>query len=139
MKCWICCFAFFITLTIGLNDAWANDPFDKTQRDHAQITVTKNDETSIETDEPLSLCTSDENRQAAEVPLNALKLAGVVISKDQAFALFVDNAAQLYLVPEGADIAQEGYWLEKVNKNHVQLMRKRGATCNQTETKQLSF
>ncbi|WP_204323236.1 hypothetical protein, partial [Streptococcus pneumoniae] len=73
-----------------------------------------------------NLCGADENRQAAEIPLNALKLVGVVISKDKAFALLQDQALQVYSVLEGVDVAQEGYIVEKINQNNVQFMRKLG-------------
>lgn len=144
MKFWRCCFAFFTVLIIwlnaaGINQAWANDPFDKTQRDASPQDFSEHHETSLETQAPIELCARDEHRQAADVSIQAMKLVGVVIGKEHAFALLVDNTAQLYLVPEGAEIAQEGYWLEKVNKNHVQLMKKSGEACNQTETKQLNF
>ncbi|EFA27750.1 competence protein D [Haemophilus influenzae HK1212] len=93
----------------------------------------------ISSDVPNNLCGADENRQAAEIPLNALKLVGVVISKDKAFALLQDQALQVYSVLEGVDVAQEGYIVEKINQNNVQFMRKLGDQCDGSEWKKLSF
>ena len=70
---------------------------------------------------PNNLCGADENRQAAEIPLNALKLVGVVISKDKAFALLQDQGLQIYSVLEGVDVAQEGYIVEKSTKTMFNL------------------
>ena len=93
----------------------------------------------ISSDVPNNLCGADENRQAAEIPLKDLKLAGVVISKDKAFALLLDQDLQIYSVLEGVDVAQEGYVVTKNHQNKVQFMRKSGAQCDSTEQKELSF
>jgi competence protein D len=71
--------------------------------------------------------------------LNALKLVGVVISKDKAFALLLDQDLQIYSVLEGVDVAQEGYVVTKINQNKVQFMRKLGEQCDSVEQKELSF
>lgn len=138
MKIWIFGLAFFFA-----GSAWANDPFDKTQRDHriSQTELTEQDDDITETSNTPQgkNCGTDENRQAANIPLQDLKLTGVMISKEQAFALFVDKTQQLYFVTEGTDMAQEGYWLEKVTKENVQLMRKIGMQCDRVETKTLTF
>ena len=137
MKYW-----FFLVALFFMNCSWGQDPFDKTQRTHSQFdnaqTVMEQTEI-ISSDVPNNLCGADENRQAAEIPLNALKLVGVVISKDKAFALLLDQDLQIYSVLEGVDVAQEGYVVTKINQNKVQFMRKLGAQCNSTEQKELSF
>ena len=137
MKYW-----FFLIALFFMNCSWGQDPFDKTQRTHSQFdnaqTVMEQTEI-ISSDVPNNLCGADENRQAAEIPLNALKLVGVVISKDKAFALLLSQDLQIYSVLEGVDVAQEGYVVTKINQNKVQFMRKLGAQCNSTEQKELSF
>ncbi|NYA25902.1 pilus assembly protein PilP [Haemophilus haemolyticus] len=137
MKYW-----FFLVALFFMNCSWGQDPFDKTQRTHSQFdnaqTVMEQTEI-ISSDVPNNLCGADENRQAAEIPLNALKLVGVVISKDKAFALLLSQDLQIYSVLEGVDVAQEGYVVTKINQNKVQFMRKLGAQCNSTEQKELSF
>ena len=137
MKYW-----FFLVALFFMNCSWGQDPFDKTQRNSSQFdnaqTVLEQTEI-ISSDVPNNLCGADENRQAAEIPLNALKLVGVVISKDKAFALLLDQDLQIYSVLEGVDVAQEGYVVTKINQNKVQFMRKLGAQCNSTEQKELSF
>ena len=137
MKYW-----FFLVALFFMNCSWGQDPFDKTQRTHSQFdnvqTVMEQTEI-ISSDVPNNLCGADENRQAAEIPLNALKLVGVVISKDKAFALLLDQDLQIYSVLEGVDVAQEGYVVTKINQNKVQFMRKLGAQCDSTEQKELSF
>ena len=137
MKYW-----FFLVALFFMNCSWGQDPFDKTQRTHSQFdnaqTVMEQTEI-ISSDVPNNLCGADENRQAAEIPLNALKLVGVVISKDKAFALLLNQDLQIYSVLEGVDVAQEGYVVTKINQNKVQFMRKLGAQCNSTEQKELSF
>ena len=137
MKYW-----FFLVALFFMNCSWGQDPFDKTQRTHSQFdnaqTVMEQTEI-ISSDVPNNLCGADENRLAAEIPLNALKLVGVVISKDKAFALLLSQDLQIYSVLEGVDVAQEGYVVTKINQNKVQFMRKLGAQCNSTEQKELSF
>ena len=63
---------------------------------------------------------ADEN-QAAEIPLNALKLVGVVISEDKAFALLQDQVCKFTAFLEGVDVAQEGYIVEKSTKTMFNL------------------
>ena len=137
MKYW-----FYLSALFFMNCTWGQDPFDKTQRTHSQFdnaqTVIEQTEI-ISSDVPNNLCGADENRQAAEIPLSALKLVGVVISKDKAFALLLDQDLQIYSVLEGVDVAQEGYVVTKINQNKVQFMRKLGAQCDSTEQKELSF
>ena len=137
MKYW-----FFLVALFFMNCSWGQDPFDKTQRNLSQFdnaqTVMEQTEI-ISSDVPNNQCGVDENRQAAEIPLNALKLVGVVISKDKAFALLLDQDLQIYSVLEGVDVAQEGYVVTKINQNKVQFMRKLGAQCDSTEQKELSF
>lgn len=137
MKYW-----FFLVALFFMNCSWGQDPFDKTQRNGSQFdnaqTVMEQTEI-ISSDVPNNLCGADENRQAAEIPLKDLKLAGVVISKDKAFALLLDQDLQIYSVLEGVDVAQEGYVVTKINQNKVQFMRKSGAQCDSTEQKELSF
>ena len=137
MKYW-----FYLIALFFMNCSWGQDPFDKTQRTRSQFdnvqTVMEQTEI-ISSDVPNNLCGADENRQAAEIPLNALKLMGVVISKDKAFALLLSQDLQIYSVLEGVDVAQEGYVVTKINQNKVQFMRKLGAQCNSTEQKELSF
>lgn len=137
MKYW-----FYLIALFFMNCSWGQDPFDKTQRTHSQFdnaqTVMEQREI-ISSDVPNNLCGADENRQAAEIPLSALKLVGVVISKDKAFALLLDQDLQIYSVLEGVDVAQEGYVVTKINQNKVQFMRKLGAQCDSTEQKELSF
>jgi len=137
MKHW-----FFLIILFFMNCSWGQDPFDKTQRNRSQFdnaqTVMEQTEI-ISSDVPNNLCGADENRQAAEIPLNALKLVGVVISKDKAFALLLDQDLQIYSVLEGVDVAQEGYVVTKINQNKVQFMRKYGVQCDSTEQKELSF
>ena len=137
MKYW-----FFLVALFFMNCSWGQDPFDKTQRTHSQFdnaqTVMEQTEI-ISSDVPNNLCGADENRQAAEIPLNALKLVGVVISKDKAFALLLDQDLQIYSVLEGVDVAKEGYVVTKINQNKVQFMRKSGYQCESTEQKELSF
>ena len=133
---------FYLITLFFMNCSWGQDPFDKTQRnrsqfDNAQIVMEQTD--IISSDVPNNLCGADENRQAAEIPLNALKLVGVVISKDKAFALLLDQDLQIYSVLEGVDVAQEGYVVTKINQNKVQFMRKSGAQCDSIEQKELSF
>ena len=137
MKYW-----FFLVALFFMNCSWGQDPFDKTQRngskfDNAQTVMEQTEITS--SDVPNNLCRADENRQAAEIPLNALKLVGVVISKDKAFALLLDQDLQIYSVLEGIDVAKEGYLVEKIHQNKVQFMRKLGEQCDSTEQKELSF
>ena len=137
MKYW-----FYLSALFFMNCTWGQDPFDKTQRTHSQFdnaqTVIEQTEI-ISSDVPNNLCGADENRQAAEIPLSALKLVGVVISKDKAFALLLDQDLQIYSVLEGVDVAQEGYVVTKINQNKVQFMRKYGVQCDSTEQKELSF
>ena len=137
MKYW-----FYLIALFFMNCSWGQDPFDKTQRNSSQFdnaqTVLEQTEI-ISSDVPNNLCGADENRQAAEIPLNALKLVGVVISKDKAFALLLDQDLQIYSVLEGVDVAQEGYVVTKINQNKVQFMRELGAQCDSTEQKELSF
>ena len=137
MKYW-----FYLSALFFMNCSWGQDPFDKTQRNGSQLdnaqTVMEQTEI-ISSDVPNNLCGADENRQAAEIPLSALKLVGIVISKDKAFALLLDQDLQIYSVLEGVDVAQEGYVVTKINQNKVQFMRKLGAQCDSTEQKELSF
>ena len=137
MKYW-----FFLVALFFMNCSWGQDPFDKTQRTHSQFdnaqTVMEQTEI-ISSDVPNNQCGADENRQAAEIPLNALKLVGVVISKDKAFALLLSQDLQIYSVLEGVDVAQEGYVVTKINQNKVQFIRKLGEQCDKTEQKELSF
>ena len=137
MKYW-----FYLIALFFMNCSWGQDPFDKTQRTHSQFdnaqTVMAQTEI-ISSDVPNNLCGADENRQAAEIPLNALKLVGVVISKDKAFALLLDQDLQIYSVLEGVEVAKEGYLVEKIYQNKVQFMRKLGEQCDSTEQKELSF
>ena len=137
MKYW-----FFLVALFFMNCSWGQDPFDKTQRTHSQFdnaqTVMEQTEI-ISSDVPNNLCGADENRQAAEIPLNALKLVGVVISRDKALALLQDQNLQIYSVLEGIDVAKEGYLVEKIYQNKVQFMRKLGEQCDSTEQKELSF
>ena len=137
MKYW-----FYLIALFFMNCSWGQDPFDKTQRNGSQLdnaqTVMEQTEI-ISSDVPNNLCGADENRQAAEIPLNDLKLVGVVISKDKAFALLLDQDLQIYSVLEGGDVAQEGYVVTKINQNKVQFMRKLGEQCDKTEQKELSF
>lgn len=137
MKYW-----FYLIALFFMNCSWGQDPFDKTQRNGSQLdnaqTVMEQTEI-ISSDVPNNLCGADENRQAAEIPLNDLKLVGVVISKDKAFALLLDQDLQIYSVLEGGDVAQEGYVVTKINQNKVQFMRKLGEQCDSTEQKELSF
>ena len=137
MKYW-----FFLVALFFMNCSWGQDPFDKTQRTHSQFdnAQTVMEQTEIlSSDVPDNLCGADENRQAAEIPLNALKLVGVVISKDKALALLLDQNLQIYSVLEGVDVAKEGYLGEKIHQNKVQFMRKLGEQCDSTEQKELSF
>ena len=137
MKYW-----FFLVALFFMNCSWGQDPFDKTQRTHSQFdnaqTVMEQTEI-ISSDVPNNLCGADENRQAAEIPLNALKLVGVVISRDKALALLQDQNLQIYSVLEGVDVAKEGYLVEKIYQNKVQFMRKLGEQCDSTEQKELCF
>lgn len=137
MKYW-----FYLIALFFMNCSWGQDPFDKTQRNRSQFdnarTVMEQTEI-LSSDVPNNQCGEDENRQAAEIPLNALKLVGVVISKDKAFALLLDQNLQIYSVLEGVDVAQEGYVVTKINQNKVQFMRKYGVQCDSTEQKELSF
>ena len=137
MKYW-----FYLIALFFMNCSWGQDPFDKTQRTRSQFdnaqTVMEQTEI-ISSDVPNNPCGADENRQAVEIPLNALKLVGVVISKDKAFALLLDQDLQIYSVLEGVDVAKEGYLVEKIYKNKVQFMRKLGEQCDSTEQKELSF
>ena len=137
MKYW-----FFLVALFFMNCSWGQDPFDKTQRTHSQFdnaqTVMEQTEI-ISSDVPNNLCGADENRQAAEIPLNALKLVGVVISRDKALALLQDQNLQIYSVLEGVDVAKEGYLVEKIYQNKVQFMRKLGEQCDSTQQKELSF
>ncbi|BCL66561.1 competence protein D [Haemophilus haemolyticus] len=137
MKYW-----FFLVALFFMNCSWGQDPFDKTQRngskfDNAQTVMEQTEITSL--DVPNNQCGADENRQAAEIPLSALKLVGVVISKDKTFALLLDQDLQIYSVLEGGDVAKEGYLVEKIHQNKVQFMRKLGEQCDSTEHKELSF
>ena len=137
MKYW-----FYLSALFFMNCTWGQDPFDKTQRTHSQFdnaqTVIEQTEI-ISSDVPNNLCGADENRQAAEIPLKALKLVGVVISKDKAFALLLDQDLQIYSVLEGVEVAKEGYLVEKIHQNKVQFMRKLGKQCDRVEQKELSF
>ena len=137
MKYW-----FYLITLFFMNCSWGQDPFDKTQRTHSQFdnaqTVMEQTEI-ISSDVPNNLCGADENRQAADIPLNALKLVGVVISKDKAFALLLDQGFQIYSILEGVDVAQEGYVVTKINQNKVKYMRKLGEQCDSAEQKELSF
>lgn len=137
MKYW-----FYLITLFFMNCSWGQDPFDKTQRTHSQFdnaqTVMEQTEI-ISSDVSNNQCGADENRQAAEIPLNALKLVGIVISKDKAFALLLDQDLQIYSVLEGVDVAKEGYVVTKINQNKVQFMRKLGEQCDSTEQKELSF
>ncbi|WP_118791609.1 pilus assembly protein PilP [Haemophilus haemolyticus] len=137
MKYW-----FFLVALFFMNCSWGQDPFDKTQRTRSQFdnaqTVMEQTEI-ISSDVPNNQCGADENRQAAEIPLNALKLVGVVISKDKALALLLDQDLQIYSVLEGVDVAKEGYLVAKIHQNKVQFMRKLGEQCDKTEQKELSF
>ncbi|TPH09069.1 pilus assembly protein PilP [Haemophilus haemolyticus] len=137
MKYW-----FYLIALFFMNCTWGQDPFDKTQRIHSQFdnaqTVLEQTEI-ISSDVPNNLCGADENRQAAEIPLSALKLVGVVISKNKAFALLQDQDLQIYSVLEGVNVAKEGYLVEKIHQNKVQFMRKLGEQCDSTEQKELSF
>ena len=137
MKYW-----FFLVALFFMNCSWGQDPFDKTQRTHSQFdnaqTVMEQTEI-ISSDVPNNLCGADVNRQAAEIPLNALKLVGVVIFRDKALALLLDQNLQIYSVLEGVDVAKEGYLVEKIHQNKVQFMRKLGEQCDSTEQKELSF
>ena len=137
MKYW-----FYLIALFFMNCTWGQDPFDKTQRNRSQFdnaqTVLEQTEI-ISSDVPNNLCGADENRQAAEIPLSALKLVGVVISKNKAFALLQDQDLQIYSVLEGVNVAKEGYLVEKIHQNKVQFMRKLGEQCDSTEQKELSF
>ena len=137
MKYW-----FYLIALFFMNCSWGQDPFDKTQRTHSQFdnaqTVMEQAEITS-SDVPNNQCGADENRQAAEIPLSALKLVGVVISKDKAFALLLDRDLQIYSVLEGVDVAKEGYLVEKIHQNKVQFMRKLGEQCDNAEQKELSF
>ncbi len=137
MKYW-----FYLIALFFMNCSWGQDPFDKTQRtrsqfDNAQTVIEQTE--IISSDVPNNLCGADENRQAAEIPLKALKLVGVVISKDKAFALLLDQDLQIYSVLEGVEVAKEGYLVEKIHQNKVQFMRKLGKQCDRAEQKELSF
>ena len=137
MKYW-----FFLVALFFMNCSWGQDPFDKTQRngskfDNAQTVMEQTEITSL--DVPNNQCGADENRQAVEIPLNALKLVGVVISKDKALALLLDQDLQIYSVLEGVDVAKEGYLVEKIHQNKVKFMRKLGEQCDSAEQKELSF
>ena len=137
MKYW-----FFLVALFFMNCSWGQDPFDKTQRTRSQFdnVQTVMEQTEItSSDVPNNQCGADENRQAVEIPLNALKLVGVLISKDKALALLLDQDLQIYSVLEGVDVAKEGYLVEKIHKNKVQFMRKLGEQCDSTEQKELSF
>ena len=106
-------YCFYLMTLFFTNNTWAQDPFDKTQREHSQLELT---ETKVEEDEETfstktNTCGADENRQAADMSLRTLKLVGVIISKEQAFALLLDKEQQLYSVPKGTDVAKEGYVL----------------------------
>ena len=137
MKYW-----FYLITLFFMNCSWGQDPFDKTQRTRSQFdnVQTVMEQTEItSSDVPNNQCGADENRQAVEIPLNALKLVGVLISKDKALALLLDQDLQIYSVLEGVDVAKEGYLVEKIHKNKVQFMRKLGEQCDSTEQKELSF
>ncbi|TPH21432.1 competence protein [Haemophilus haemolyticus] len=137
MKYW-----FYLIALFFMNCSWGQDPFDKTQRTRSQFdnVQTVMEQTEItSSDVPNNQCGADENRQAVEIPLNALKLVGVLISKDKALALLLDQDLQIYSVLEGVDVAKEGYLVEKIHKNKVQFMRKLGEQCDSTEQKELSF
>ena len=137
MKYW-----FYLIALFFMNCSWGQDPFDKTQRTHSQFDnaqIVMEQTEIISSDVPNNLCGADEYRQAAEIPLNALKLVGVVISKDKAFALLLDQDLQIYSVLEGVGVAQEGYVVTKINQNKVQFMRKLGEQCDRAEQKELSF
>lgn len=137
MKYW-----FYLIALFFMNCSWGQDPFDKTQRTRSQFdnVQTVMEQTEItSSDIPNNQCGADENRQAVEIPLNALKLVGVLISKDKALALLLDQDLQIYSVLEGVDVAKEGYLVEKIHKNKVQFMRKLGEQCDSTEQKELSF
>ena len=137
MKYW-----FYLIALFFMNCSWGQDPFDKTQRTRSQFdnVQTVMEQTEItSSDVPNNQCGADENRQAVEIPLNALKLVGVLISKDKALALLLDQDLQIYSVLEGVDVAKEGYLVEKIHKNKVQFMRKLGEQCDSTEKKELSF
>lgn len=123
-------FGLLIACLLSAN-VWGNDPFDRLQRQQPPET---------EPTPALHIATACTPAMlAADVPLHKLKLVGVMLFKSSALALFTDDGGQIYVVPQRAWFAEEGFQLEKISKNHVLVTRQTGAQCAQTETREIRF
>ena len=111
--------------------ALAVDPFDRTQRQAAENPVTPLNRANT--------CTFKEPTLAAESAFEQLKLVGVVLYKQQPETLFLDMRKQLVIAKPGYRLGQEGYLLQKISKQGVQVLRPKQGQCEQAESVDLRF
>ena len=110
----------------------ATDPFD-----HSQRQLTEKPTSSAKRHK--TTCVFKEPVFAAESAFEQLKLVGVVLYKQVPEALFLDMRQQLIIAKKGYRLGQEGYLLEQISKNGVQLSRFKARQCEQTESVNLRF
>lgn len=125
-------FPHYVLITC-LFSAWlaqAADPFDRTQRQSSE---------NLQPRVQRSHCTFSEPSLAAESDFEQLKLVGVVLYKTSPEALFLDMRQQLIIAKQGNRLGQEGYLLQKISKQGVQLLRSKQGQCEQSEPFEIRF
>ena len=110
--------------------AQAADPFDRTQRQSSE---------NLQARVQSSHCTFSEPSLAAESNFEQLKLVGVVLYKASPEALFLDMRQQLIIAKQGNRLGQEGYLLQKISKQGVQVLRPKQGLCEQSEPFEIRF
>lgn len=110
--------------------AQAADPFDRTQRQSSENSPLRVQVTH---------CSFSETSLAAESHFEQLKLVGVVLYKKVPEALFLDMRQQLIIAKQGNRLGMEGYLLQKIDKQGVQLLRQKQGQCEQTEPVEIRF
>lgn len=111
--------------------AQANDPFDKTQRSTFQTKHAPADSPSHHK------CIPQQQVIAEEIPVNQLKIVGILQHKTRQQALF-NRDQQLFMVSIGDVIAQEQLKVQHINKQAVQLSGWK-PDCSQGEMMSIRF
>lgn len=108
----------YILICFSLN-GFANDPFDRTQRQQNKPQPIEN-KVQIST----TKCTVEQQSIAQDIAFNRLKIIGIVQHKDHKQLLFNDDEKRVFSAVIGDLIAQEQVKLHQINKYDIQFTRR---------------
>lgn len=125
----------FIIMLIGASIAtYANDPFDKAQRQTRTAHSEENNRIHHS-----NRCHTNEDAIFTDTPFNQLKIVGILQYKDQPQIFLVDKNNVVHSATEGRFVAQERLRIQNITPRHIRFQQWNNANCEEPQSFIIKF